>query len=693
MEETSFLYGVDYYPEHWPEERWPEDARLMAEAGFNVVRLAEFAWSKLEPEEGRLDFDWLDRALAILADHGMRAILGTPTASAPPWLMRQDPGLFRVREDGQRVTYGNRREYCPNHPLYRAHSCRIVTAMAEHYAGHPTIIGWQIDNEFGERCYCPVCRQAFADWLAQRYASLDELNQAWGTIFWSHVYNYWTEIPTPTQTGGAPNPGLALDYTRFCSDSYVEYQKLQVDILRRQCPGHLVTHNFMGFGYEQIEYYDLARDLDLVAWDNYPRTQWRMAVDADDSAPALDHDTMRGLKGGQGGQNFWVMEEQSGPGGWQMVSVPPRPGEIRLWAYQAIAHGADAIIYFRWRTARFGTEEYWHGILDHHAQPGRRYAEVKQMGEELKRIGESIPGTRVQPAVAMLQDYDARWAFQIQPNNPGFAYPRHFQEVYRALHARQVSIDVVSPGHDLSGYRLVVAPALHVVSPALAEKLEAFVVQGGVLVLTARSGVKDPANSVVDRYLPGLLAGLAGAHVEDYDSLPEGARVGLELALPRLDPSAAGLSGEQAAESRPDGMLYATTWCDILACDGAQVVARYTEDYYAGRPAITLNRYGKGQVVYIGTLGPAGLFEALAPWLLALGGVQPVMHAPAGVEVAERRQGERRLLFVLNHSGQAQTITLPRGISRPVGWRQAGERAGDAASQGGDGIGVSWGRM
>ncbi len=644
-----FNYGVDYYPEHWPEERWPVDVHMMAEAGFNVARLAEFAWSKLEPEEGRFDFAWLDRALAILADHGIRSVLGTPTASPPPWLMAGDPKMFRVREDGQRLTYGNRREYCPNHPRYREHSRRIVTALAEHYAGHQAVLGWQIDNEFGDRCYCPVCRQAFAGWLEQRYASPDELNRAWGTVFWGHEYQDWAEIPTPALTGNAPNPGLALDYARFCSDSYVDYQKQQVDILRRQCPGQFVTHNLMGFGYSQLEYYDLARDLDFVAWDNYPRTQWRALAEADGSAPALGHDTMRGLKGGPGGQNFWVMEEQSGPGGWQMISVPPRPGDIRLWAYQAIAHGADAIVYFRWRTARFGTEQYWHGVLDHHGQPGRRYAEVKQMGDELKRIGDSILGTAIRSEVAMLQDYDARWAFQIQGNNPGFAYPQHFNDVYRALRAQQVSLDVISPRHDLATYRLVVAPALHVVSPALAEKLEHFVAEGGVLVLTARSGVKDLANKVVDGYLPGLLAGLAGAHVEDYDSLPQGARVGLEPEL--------------AGPNLPADSRFATTWCDILVADVAQVAVRYAEEYYAGRPAITLNRYGKGQVVYIGTLGPAGLFDALAPWLLGLAGVSPGWPVPAGVEVAERRRGEERLLFVLNHTGRAQQISLPRAYS------------------------------
>ncbi|HXD08836.1 MAG TPA: beta-galactosidase, partial [Anaerolineales bacterium] len=213
-----FYFGVDYYPEQWPEERWPIDAQLMAEAGFNVVRLAEFAWSKMEPREGQFDFDWLDRVIAILHSRGIEVVLGTPTASPPPWLMSKDPELFRVNADGRRVTFGNRRGYCPNHPLYREATARIVTRMAEHYANHSVIIGWQIDNEFGDRCYCPVCAQKFQTWLRNRYSSLAELNQKWGTVFWSHIYNDWREIPLPLNTGGSPNPGLAFDFFRFASD-------------------------------------------------------------------------------------------------------------------------------------------------------------------------------------------------------------------------------------------------------------------------------------------------------------------------------------------------------------------------------------------------------------------------------------------------------------------------------------------
>ena len=633
-----FYFGVDYYPEHWPKERWPEDARLMAEAGFNVVRLAEFAWSKMEPHEGEYDFDWLDRTISILASHGIQVVLGTPTASPPPWLMSRHPDIFRVREDGLRVTFGNRREYCPNNLVYHDYSRRIVTQMAEHYAHHPAVIGWQIDNEFGDRCYCPACADTFQTWLRNRYTSLDDLNLKWGTVFWSHVYNDWSEIPVPLTTGGSPNPGLALDFYRFVSNSYVAYQQMQIDLLRNTCPQHFVTHNFMGLKYDHINYFDLACNLDLVSWDNYPRMQWTMKAQVDPSKMALSHDTMRGLKH----QNFWVMEQQAGQGGWEMVSVTPRPGELRLWAYQSIAHGADGIVFFRFRTARHGTEQYWHGLLDHDARPGRRYEEVKRMGAEIKRAGAKIAGSVVKPAVAMLLSYDSRFAFQIQGNNPQFNYADHFHQCYRALHRRHVPIDVIQPAADLSSYKLVIAPALHLVCESVARNLKHFVEAGGVLVLTPRTGVKDESNAVVNCRLPGLLAELAGVEVEEYDSLPPKTHNGLEFLLPEL-----------ATAHLPA----ANMWCDVLKPNGATVVARYTQDYYAGKPAITLNRFGQGQVLYVGTLGDE-VYETLTGWLLGLAGVRRLLAAPDGVEVTERWQGERRLLFVLNHTEREQEITL-----------------------------------
>jgi beta-galactosidase len=633
---------VDYYPEHWPEDRWPIDAQLMAQAGMNVVRLGEFAWSKLEPADGQFDFAWLDRALEILFNQGLRAILGTPTASPPPWLMAAHPELFRVREDGLRLTYGNRREYCPNHPLYHDYTRRIVSQMAGHYAGHPAVIGWQIDNEFGDRCYCPVCAAAFRDWLRSRYGSLPALNEKWGTVFWSHIYNDWSEIPLPLSTGNSPNPGLALDFARFISDSYVAYQQLQVDLLREKCrevgSSRFITHNFMGFGYDRLDYFALARTLDFVSWDNYPRNQWWTDPVVEPAGPALGHANMYGLKR----QNFWMMEQQAGPGGWEVVGMAPRPGELRLWAYQAIAHGADGMVFFRWRTARFGTEEYWHGLLNHDGSTSRRYAEIKRMGAEIRRAGKVLLGAQVKAKAAMLLSYDARFAFQVQANNPQFSYYQHFLSIFRILHRRNVPVEVVSPAADLAGLKLVIAPAFHVVSEAEAGNLQRFVQNGGVLLVTPRSGVKDPFNAVVNSPLPGLLGGVCGVEVEDYDSLMPGMSNEVAWDVP----------GREMAATPVD------TWCDILRPTGAQEIACYRRDFYAGKPAVTLNRYGKGLAIYAGVLGSEAFYAALADWLLELAEVRPIMASPENVEVTERWQGENRLLFVLNHSDQEERIDL-----------------------------------
>ena len=643
-----FTFGVDYYPEHWPEERWPIDARLMAEAGFNITRLAEFAWSRLEPQEGTFDFTWLDRAIDILADRDLKVILGTPTASPPPWLMQSNQDLYRVDEQGRKLTYGNRREYCPNHPLYHKRTRAIVQAMGEHYAENPNVVGWQIDNEFGDRCYCAVCREAFQRWLQARYSALDMLNEAWGTIFWSHVYTDWSQIPVPVETGGSPNPSLALDFYRFISDSYVRYQQLQIDILRARTSGQFITHNLMGFKYDKLNYYDLARPLDFVTWDNYPRTQWSFQSDVDPSGPALAAATMRGLKK----QAFWVMEEQAGPGGWELVSVTPRPGELRLWAYQQIAHGADGIFFFRWRTARYGTEQYWHGILNHDASVGRRYEEIARMGAELGRIGDAIRDTQVQASVAMLLSYDSRFAFQIQPNNPEYSYPEHFHSVYRVFYERNIPVDVISPTADLSLYRLVLAPPLYVLSEEVAANLERYVRGGGTLVCFFRSGVKDEANAIVNRPLPGLLTEMCGVEVIEYDSLPPGVQKGLEWVTSEMEGTKRGV---------------AQAWADILAQRGAEVVARYTDDYYAGQPAITRNTYGEGSAIYVGTAGDAATHSALVGWLLSQTGVATPLEAPVGVEVTVRSKGAQRLLFILNHTTTPQQVTLDKSYRNLLG--------------------------
>ncbi len=396
--------------------------------------------------------------------------------------------------------------------------------MAEHYRNHPRVIGWQIDNEFGDPCYCDLCQASFQKWLTNKYGSLDALNAAWGTMFWSHEYTDWTQIPLPALTSRTPlginsgpvaNPGLALDFMRFVSDTYVDFQQNQLAVLRAHCPDHFVTHNFMGFGYDKLNYFDLAKPLDLVAWDNYPRAFWR----SDDKMPtadiALEHATMYGLKN----QNFWVMEAQSGRSGWHVMGSVPRPGEIRLWSYQAIAHGADAVVFFRWRSGRFGTEQLWQGILDHDGIPRRRYDEVKQMGLELQRIGSRIEGAKVQAKAAIMLSYDSRFALQAQPNSPAFSYPQHLRDYYTALHRNHIPAAIIAPDADLTSYKLVIVPSLYITEQTIVERLRQYIENGGVLILTMRSGFKDQNNAVVDLPLPGLFADLCGIEIEDMDVL------------------------------------------------------------------------------------------------------------------------------------------------------------------------------
>jgi beta-galactosidase len=442
-----------------------------------------------------------------------------------------------------------------------------------------------------------------------------------------------------------------LDFYRFCSDSYVAYQQLQIDILRAKCPNHFITHNLMGFSYDKLNYFDLSRNLDFVSWDNYPRMQWTIERDVDPSAMALSLDTMRGLKS----KNIWIMEQQAGQGGWEIISVAPRPGELRLWAYQSIAHGADAIVFFRWRTARFGTEQYWHGLLDHDATPSRRYDEIKRMGAEIQKIGDMIHGAQTKSQVAMILSYDSRFAFQVQPNNPRFHYPEHFHQIYRAFYRQHASIDIASPKADLSSYKLVIAPALHLVTDEIAENLKNYVQAGGTLVVTQRSGVKDEFNVVVNQRLPGLLAEMCGIEVQEYDSLSSSMQNEIEFNLPGLADTAC----------VPVGVL-----CDVLKPTSATVIARYQQDYCADKPAVTLNVFGAGRAIYIGAVGDGQLYDMLAKWLLDTTGLQNTFAVPPGVELSYRMQGDKKLHFVLNHTDRPQTIHLENHFTNLLSRKQ-----------------------
>lgn len=631
------LFGAAYYPEHWPESRWQQDADMMAAAGFNTVRMAEFAWHKMEPQEGEFDFSWLDRAIELLASRGIKSMLGTPTSAAPKWLVDKYPDTLMWDLKGHPRGFGSRRYYCYNSESYRKRTEAIVTAMAGHYGGNPNVIGWQIDNEFGcgdtTRCFCPSCRRAFVQWLKARYGSVEAVNKQWGTIFSSQCYNSWDEVELPTYTAlGHHNPSLVLDFYRFSSDSAVSYQQFQLDILRRLAPGVPHTTNFMG-DFGQIDYYNLAKNLDIVAMDIYP-----VMARGDNPPPqnaALYHDITRGLKQ----KNYWITEHQSGTPGAFVLQQTPWPGDLRRWTHQSVAHGADGILYFRWRTIPFSVEEYWHGILGHDGGPNRRYEEVKTVGRELMQLLDVLEGSTIRTDVAMIRSYDAEWTFDIQPHTKGYHYLTHFDAYYRYFYDRHIPVDVVSPDADLSCYRLVLAPNLIMATDGQAERLQRYVREGGTLVLDYRAGVKHTNNQMVQLVPPGCYTDLLGIRVTDYGAIDTREQVAV-------------CHDGSGTEGR------ALWWYEVLEATTAKPLARYAGRYFDGCPMATENRFGHGMAFYLASQPDAGLMDRLMDRAIAVSGVQPLLDCPPEVEVARRMKDGREMLHVINHSRQAQPVNL-----------------------------------
>jgi len=636
-------FGVDYYPEHWPRGRWPIDARMMREAGIEVVRMGEFSWAKMEPAEGEFDFAWLDGAIAVLSKEGIKVVLGTPTATPPAWIIERNPEILPLDDSGMVRGFGGRHHDCQSSETYRNHVRRIVRAMARHFRDNPDVIGWQTDNELGNShrnlCMCDSCKKAFRHWLKRRYGTIEALNEAWGTVFWSQTYSTFEQIPVPLPTPNSHNPSLLLDWKRFCSDLIVDFQKLQIDILKEECPGRVITHNYMGF-FDKTNYFDLARDLDFISHNQYPLhfRKDRFPVAPPERLAAI-LDLMRGIKR----KPFWIMEQQGGASGWETLSSTPRPGQLRLWTYQSIAHGADTVVYFRWRTCLYGTEQYWHGILPHSGEPGRRYHEIKKTIGELAPVMERFRDCGQGAEVAMVFSYEQEWAFQVQPHHFDFDYITHLMTYYAALYRTHVPVDMISDADDFSKYKVVIAPLMFLMTPELETKLRNYAARGGHLVLTMRTGVKNWTNIVVPHTLPGPLADVVGLKIHDYDCL-----WGVSQAVRWQD------------ERCVTGPEPCAKWCDLITRSSARPLAYYTMDYYKDTPAVTENAYEKGMAYYAGTELPPTVMKAFISHVLAGAGVEPIIEAaPEGVEVTRRRGTKEDYVFVLNHNGTAVDLVFP----------------------------------
>jgi beta-galactosidase len=628
---ASKLYtGTAYYPEQWPEATWKEDIRLMRAAGFNVARLGEFAWSAFEPKAGKFNFEWLERAVRQLAEAGIESVLSTPTAAPPAWLVGQYPDMLALDENERRVQFGNRCHYCVNSPDFHEATRRLLKKLVESFGANQNVIGWQLDNEYNRYCYCPRCQQLFHEYLEQRYVTVDELNRRWTTAYWSQTYDAWEQIPLPI---GLHNPGLMLEFKHFMTQSYRRFQWLQIEALRPHLrQGVWITHNFMEW-HDGYDHYEMAEDLDMASWD------WYVGMGHLDYPTAgAEHDLVRGYKR----QNFWLMETQPGNVNWKPVNNVLNKGEARTMAWHAVGHGADAVLYWQWRAPLNGQEQYHGTLLNTAGQPRLFYTEAQQVACEFARASSLLAGSTVKAETAILNDYDSRWSIQGQPHHRDFNYVQHLLHYYRPLAEANITTDIISAEAGLEGYKLVIAPALLLLNDRRVTQLKAFVEQGGHLVLTLRSGMKDEFNALLPNPQPGDLSELAGAEVEEYYAL--------------LTPVPV-----EGVDWKGESDLWAER-LKVLDRQGTRVLARYGESngWLDNQPAITEHGYGRGTVTFVGAYLDDASQRGLLRGVVHQAGVQPVLETPLGVEACRRVTATGEQVFILiNHTRTEQKLALP----------------------------------
>ncbi len=530
------MLGVCYYPEHWPEERWSEDAAKMADLGIRFVRIGEFAWSRIEPSRDRFDWAWLDRALDLLNMAGLQVVLGTPTATPPKWLIDQRPDILAWDETGQPRRFGSRRHYCFTSPSWRQETARICLIIAKRYGDHPAVVGWQLDNEYGCHdtvlSFAPHCRAAFQRWLERRHGTIERLNEAWGTAFWSQDYNDFAQIGLPYQTVTEAHPAHRLDFQRFSSDQVIDYNRMQAEIIRQHAPERFISHNAMGL-FHDFDHRALAGDLDVITWDSYPLgfTDQRMGLDEATRAKlarsghpdiaAWHHDLYRGTASSG---RFWVMEQQPGPVNWADHNPIPAPGMVRLWTLEALAHGAEVVSYFRWRQAPFGQEQMHAGLLRPDGEPAPVIAEIERVRQDMKKLAldTKTPG---QAKIALITDDPSHWIYGIQPQGAGFDLKRLNLAFYTACRRLGMDVDVLRPGADLSGYALVLIPSLPLLPKVLIEALSTY---EGVVIAGPRTGSKTRTMQTPKDLSPGDLQTWLPLKVIQVGSLPPGADGGID---------------------------------------------------------------------------------------------------------------------------------------------------------------------
>ncbi|MCH5262852.1 MAG: beta-galactosidase [Lachnospiraceae bacterium] len=632
----KILYGGDYNPEQWPEDTWEEDMRLLKLAHIDVVTLNVFSWASLQPSEDTYTFDKLDKIMEMVTKHGLNVCLATSTAAHPAWMARKHPDILRTEFNGMKRKFGSRHNSCPNSPAYRKYSTALATKLAERYKSYDNIVAWHISNEYGGECYCENCEKAFRTWLKNKYKTIDAVNQAWDTAFWGHTFYDFDDIVLPNMLSEhfAENrttfQGISLDYRRFNSESILDCYRLEYDAVHAITPHIPITTNLMG-AYYPLDYQMWAKYMDFISWDNYP------ANDTVLEDIAFKHDLMRGLKQGK---PFALMEQTPSVTNWLPYNALKRPGVMRLWSYQAVAHGADTVMFFQMKRSIGACEKYHGAVIDHAGHENTRvFREISALGAELDKIGSLTLGARTCSKAAIVFDWDNWWATDYSAG-PSVNL-NYFDEVlnyYKAFNNLNISVDLISVEDDLSGYSFVVAPLLYMVKPGYDEKIRRFVQNGGRFLTTFFSGYVDDHDLVTIGGYPGKLRDILGIWVEEEDALPNDAQNSFIY----------------------QGTTYpATLICDLLHTEGAQSLSEYEQDFYAGMPALTRNTFGQGVAYYVATRSNADFYRTLIGEICEEAGIRPIMDTPELIEVTKRSNANGTFMFFLNHDAKSHDIKLP----------------------------------
>ncbi|MGA2604500.1 MAG: beta-galactosidase [Verrucomicrobiia bacterium] len=643
-----FLHGGDYNPEQWlhAPEVLKEDMRLMKLAHCNAMSVGIFSWAALEPEEGRFTFDWLDQVIDDLANHGVFAVLATPSGARPAWMSQKYPEVLRVNADRTRIRHGARHNHCYTSPVYREKTALINHQLGQRYANHPALLVWHVSNEYSGECHCALCQEAFRAWLKERYGSLEALNEAWWTAFWSHTYTDWSQIESPAPHGEWAIHGLNLDWKRFVTHQTIDFMKNEIAPLREVTPNVPVTTNMMGT-YSGLNYWKMAPELDVVSWDSYPawhglEEDWRLG-----SAVAFIHDIYRCLKGGK---PFMLMESTPSNVNWQEVCKLKRPGMHRLSSLQAVAHGADTAQYFQWRKSRGSFEKFHGAVVDHVGHENTRvFRDVAEVGQILEKL-DAVIGTTVHPEVAIIYDWENEWAID---DLQGLSRKRRDYggtcvAQYRPFWSRGVPVDVISMDSDFASYRFLIAPMLYMARPGVAERIEKFVRKGGTFVATYWSGIVDESDLCFLGGFPGPLRNVLGIWAEEIDALHDGQT---NVVIPAAK-NGLGLSGRYQTREL----------CDLVHAGSAHVLARYGADFYKGQTALTVNEFGKGRAYYIASRNDDRFHDDFYGGLIRKLGLRRVLDTklPKGVTSQVRTDGKDDFVFLLNFQPATRKVNLGR---------------------------------